>query len=385
MEKLICKNCESDKFIKNGKFKYKGFTYQKYLCKSCGKASSQPLEGTPENTHVAKPVTVDEELLKRKAKEQAKRERVYKESLLKRIDTLEHQLNNLKAMEDVSSYTIPTAAPSKDSYSTAFTIWSDWHVEEEVKPHTINGLNKFNLEVAKKRVQHLANRVVKFIKMYQRDSKIDTLVIALLGDFITGNIHEENLENCLLQPIEAIMYAEDLIAGAIEFILANTNVKIKVPCVVGNHPRITKRVRHATEQANNLEYYMYHHLAKYFEGNSRVEFAVASSAHLYLNVYGLNIRMAHGHQIRYMGGVGGLLIPLRRKVAQWDKSIKADYNFFGHFHQEQSFGGNVVNGSLIGYNKFALDGGFEYQDPRQAFFLINGNKRKLSIYSPILL
>ena len=98
----------------------------------------------------------------------------------------------------------------------------------------------------------------------------------------------------------------------------------------------------------------------------------------------MNIRCAHGHQIRFGGGVGGLLIPMRKKVMQWDKIIKADLNLFAHFHQEQKGQKIIVNGSMIGFNKFALDCGFEYESPKQAFFLINRKKKAVSIYSPII-
>lgn len=377
---MKCEKCQGESFIKNGPRPKKDGVYQRYSCKNCG----EPLSVKISDASPPAP-RIEDDLRERKHRQEQTAHKQDRERLLAEVESLQRELEAVKHIKDIDTYEMPIQPETTDSHSTAFTIWSDWHIEERVEKNTVNGLNEFNLDIAKKRVEYLANRVVKFLRMYRKDTKIENMVIFLGGDFITGNIHEENLENCLLRPIDAIMYAEELVASAIEFIKAHTEINIKVVCVVGNHPRITAKVHYATEHGNSLEYYMYHHLAKYFKKHGGAEFFIAGSSHFYLDIYGLKIRCAHGHQVRYAGGVGGLLIPLRRKVMEWDKAIKADMNIMCHFHQEQKFGRILVNGSLIGFNKYALDRGYEYEDPRQSFFLLNGNRKKLSIYSPVLL
>jgi len=368
---MHCPSCKSPMIVKNGH----GARGERFLCKGCGLTFYK--DG---------PADLKSELEMRQATRERKQSKTAHETLLRNFEKLQKELAHLKCLHDVSSHKIPFVEPTSRSVSTAVTMWSDWHLEEEVRSSAINGLNNFNLEEAKKRVEYLANRIVKFLRMYRRDTEIDRLVICLGGDFITGNIHEENMENALLRPMDAIMYAEELIAGAIEFIQAHVqHLKLTICCVPGNHSRITDKMRFSTEMGNSLEYYMYHHLAKYFHDNKDIEFVISSSPLLYLKIYGMNIRMMHGHQIRYSGGVGGLLIPARRKVSEWDKAITADLNLIGHWHQEQKFGKIVTNGSLIGYNSFALSGGFEYEPPKQQFFLLNGNKKAMTIYSPVLL
>jgi hypothetical protein len=106
--------------------------------------------------------------------------------------------------------------------------------------------------------------------------------LALLGDFISGNIHDELMETCRLLPAFAIMRAQDVLASGIQFLLDNTDCHFTIPCTPGNHSRITKKQRHATEQGNSLETYMYHNLARHFQGNKRVTFLIADGYHLYL-------------------------------------------------------------------------------------------------------
>lgn len=341
--------------------------------------------GDTKVNHIDPQDHLDTELKEREEKRGIKAYKRGHDLLVSEVERLKLELEFFKSLKDVTSYDMPVEAESALSYSTAMSIWSDWHVEEEVKPKTVNNLNAFNLDIARKRVEHLANRVVKFIRMYRRDTEVKELAIFLGGDFITGNIHEENMENCLLRPLEAVIFAEELIASAIEFVHAHADIKIVVFCVPGNHSRITKKIRYATEQGNSLEYYMYHHLAKHFQSEPNVEFVISDSSLFYLKLFGMNIRMFHGQQIRYVGGVGGILIPTRKKIAEWDKAIPADLNLLCHWHQEQKFGKVIVNGSLIGYNAFALANGFEYEPPKQQFFLINGQHQRVSIYSPVFL
>ena len=147
---------------------------------------------------------------------------------------------------------------------------------------------------------------------------------------------------------------------------------------------MTKRIHHATEQGNSLEVYMYHNLALHFAGEKRVRFIIAEGYHTYVDVYGYTVRLHHGHNLRYGGGVGGIFIPVNKAIAQWNKGRRADLDVFGHFHQFKDGGNFICNGSLIGYNAFALSIKADYEKPQQAFFLID-KKRGKSIVAPIWL
>jgi hypothetical protein len=90
--------------------------------------------------------------------------------------------------------------------------------------------------------------------------------------------------------------------------------------------------------------------------------------------------------VKFGGGVGGITIPIRKKLAAWNSAIRADLTVMGHFHQLMDGGDFVVNGSLIGYNEFAQAIGASPEEARQAFFLVHarGGGQK-SITAPIWL
>lgn len=294
----------------------------------------------------------------------------------------------LAAMEirnNVETFRIKPEKNSADSEATIFMVASDWHVAEEVKKGQVNGLNEYNLEIAEKRANTFFFRGHRLLRIFKKDISIKTVVLPLLGDFISNSIHEELMESNLLLPIDETIFAQRLIASGIEFLLEDKSIRsIIVPCHSGNHARTTKDRRIATERGNSLEYFMYHSLKLHFKSEPRVQFLIAEGYHSYLDVYGHTIRLHHGHQVSYGGGVGGLTIPLNKAIAQWNKVKKADLDILGHFHNFFDGGNFIVNGSLIGWNAFALSIKASYEPPKQALFLIDKRRFK-TIVAPILL
>lgn len=306
--------------------------------------------------------------------------------LINRVEELEAELQASLAIKSaISPFPIEHIVSTNDSEAVAFVLASDFHLEELVNPKTVNGLNSYNLKIAEGRVKQFFQNTLKLLKKEQNATKIDTLVLALLGDIISGNIHDELLENCQLRPIEAIIMAENLIISGIEFLLKNSDVKLVIPCHVGNHTRITKKVHISTEKGNSLETFMYHHMENYFKGNPRVEFLIADGYLSYVTVFeNYTVCLSHGHAVKYGGGVGGLTIPANKAIAQWEKLRHADLYCFGHFHQFFDGGNFICNGSLIGYNAFAvfIKGGFE--KPKQAFFLVDKKRNSKTVVCPVM-
>jgi hypothetical protein len=272
----------------------------------------------------------------------------------------------------------------KTSQSTAVVVASDWHLEEPVFPSMVEGVNEYNLAIAQARTTRFFQNSLKLVEMTRSKSRIDNLVLALLGDFITGYIHPELVESNLLSPVQASCKAFEWICGGIDFLLEHGNFKrIIIPCCVGNHGRTTDKPRVSTETANSYEWLLYQFIDKHYADNPVVELQIADGYFCYLDIYNLTLRFHHGQNIRYMGGVGGIHIPLNKAIAQWDKFKRADLDVAGHWHSRQSTNKYVINGSLIGYNPFAIKIKAEFEKPCQTFFLLHPSKGK-TIEAPIL-
>jgi hypothetical protein len=268
----------------------------------------------------------------------------------------------------------------------ACMVASDWHVEEPVEKEKVHGLNEYNLEIAKVRAYNFFRNGLRLTNIHAASAQIDTIYLMVLGDLFSNWIHEELVETNLLAPLDALNFVLQLLTDGINFLLDNSEYKLIVDCIPGNHGRMTKKMRIHNATETSLETFMYQQLARSLSSEKRVEFRVANSKMLYRKFFDYNIRLIHGDDIGYGGGVGGVTIPIRKKLAMWDKAIKADLTVMGHFHQMLDGGDFLVNGSLIGYNTFAQSIGASPEEAKQSFFILcdRGGGCKTSV-SPIWL
>jgi hypothetical protein len=332
--------------------------------------------------------------LQAEAKDRAQKERIKdlekrEEHWKRMVEEIDRQLGvalSLKHHKADRWRPIKASRP-KVSESVAVVAASCWHVEEYVDPKVINGLNHYNLDIAESRIEKLFQHAARLVEIERNGTDIDTLVFALLGDLMTGYIHEELLENNPLSPTETILWLQKRIIAGFKFLREKGGFKrIVVPCTVGNHGRTTPKKRVATSYKNSFEWLMYHILAESFAESSGtpVEFRIGNSYFNYLEVYGKTLRFHHGDYLSYQGGVGGISIPVNKAIASWDKSRHADLDIFGHWHQTLADRKWVSTGSLIGYNAYALSIKAVCEPPQQSFFLFEKNRGR-TVTTPITL
>ncbi len=304
--------------------------------------------------------------------------------MLQENEELQKQIDAIKVISDVNTYQI-TTKKSGTKEATAVAVASDWHWAETVHSDNVNGLNEFNTTIAKQRAEKFFVNVVTLLEIFQAHSHIENLVLALLGDFINGELREEAIQNNGELTMDELLGVSEVLASGIKYILDNTKVKLIIPCHSGNHARVTRKIHVATESGNSLEYVMYHMLARQFKGNKRVQFIIPTSYHSFLDVAGYTIRFSHGHALRYNGGVGGISICVNKAIAQWNKARRADLDVFGHFHQVRDLGSAVCNGSLIGWNEYANFIKADYETAKQIFFLVDHQRKEKTVTTPIFL
>lgn len=305
------------------------------------------------------------------------------EDSLARIDLLEKELsarNILRGSTD--TFVIKPTFGSGTSEATVVAPASDWHVEENVGAE-VGGLNRYSLDIAKQRATKYFQGVLRLTNLLGQDVRIKRIVLPLLGDFITNDIHDELVDLTETQPIYAILEAKRLLASGIKFLLAESPYELLIICHSGNHGRTTHTTHFSAENGHSLEYFMYDNLADIFKDEPRVQFVIPDGYHSYVQVYDQTIRFHHGHAIKYGGGVGGIYIPVNKAIAQWNKGKHADLDVFGHFHQMRDGGNFICNGSLIGYNGFALSIKADYEKPKQALFLIDKRRGRTCTW-PVL-
>ncbi len=270
----------------------------------------------------------------------------------------------------------------------AITLLSDVHAEEEVIPGTVNNWNKSNPDITKAKLETYANGVLKVTRELRGGVAINQLIFGMLGDMITGYLHEENLENNLLSPTEAIDFLQPLLVGMIKRFSEDGDFKqIVIPMLRGNHGRTSKRKKFSTGFKNSYEWLMYRQIYKLFSevlvGYDNIKFEIPESEFAEIKVYDKYTTFSHGDHFNFIGGIGGLEIPLRKWGYKMQKSIPADKRYIGHWHMWMPGGREVVNGSLLGYNAYAFGKSFEPEIPMQHYELCDRN-RGFTVKLPII-
>jgi hypothetical protein len=291
---------------------------------------------------------------------------------LEQLASLERSLDTITGINEFVPQSIPNTPINKDKHEAVPLIGlSDWHVGERVKKETVNGLNEYDPDIASERAKKLFQNAITLIKKERHAVNINQAVVWLGGDFISGYIHPELMENNYLSPTQEIILAESLLSGGIELLLKEVDHLI-IPCSYGNHGRMTDKSRVSTGAYNSLEWLMYHSLAKHFRDEKRITFQISEGIQTYLDVLGQTLRFAHGDfGFKYQGGIGGLAIGMNKFVANSNKAIRANMTMIGHYHTLMYNTDWCVNGSLIGAGAYSLGLGFAPERPQQIFRLID--------------
>lgn len=252
----------------------------------------------------------------------------------------------------------PKAAQSGQSIPVA--LFSDWHLGEVVNPREIHNVNAYNIEIARARVHELVERIVHLAKNYMGNQRFPGIVVPLLGDFVSGELHAELEATDELSVFQSIPVAVDLLEWSIRT-LADEFGRVHCPAVCGNHGRVfDKRPRAKGYVHRNADWLIYALLEQRFQSDPRVTMQFGEANEEFFEVFGVRFLAAHGDHLGVKGGDGiiGSLGPIMRgalKVGKFSRSIgrEFDHLVIGHWHQPLWLPGVVVNGALKGFDEYA--------------------------------
>ena len=252
-------------------------------------------------------------------------------------------------------------------------LLSDLHLDEVVKAREMMDINEYNRAIAEMRLRATFEGTVKITKEYWTGIDYDGFNLFLGGDIFSGNIHEELRESNEDTMLGSVLYWLDPVAEGIS-LLADEFGKVHVASVSGNHGRTTPKKQYKGNARANFDWFFAHALARMFEADKRVTFDVSEGQDLLTPIYGQKIMMTHGDQTGGGGGIGGIFPPIMRmnaKKSQRQFAVKQPYDhlLMGHWHQLIFAPGFIINGSLKGYDEFALGHNFNPEIPQQALWL----------------
>lgn len=263
-------------------------------------------------------------------------------------------------------------------------VASDWHIEERVKASVTNGMNEYSVDIAIDSARQFFANAAELVMQTKQNMTVNTVILAVLGDIINGVLRDEDLEQNQLTTPEAVSLARELLADGIRMLQQETGCNVRVICTVGNHGRMTDKIFPSNQVRNSIEYVLYQFVAQDLADCPEVKFFISESYYSIHEVFGMRLRFHHGHCFRFFGGIGGLSVPVLRKVSQLNLIEKADLDVCGHFHSFQAYPNVILNGSLVGANGYSMQMGMPFEPPRQTFFLLD-SKYGRSMVCPIFI
>jgi hypothetical protein len=259
---------------------------------------------------------------------------------------------------------------SSEDNAVVCGAFSDAHCEERVTLEQTNDINEYSPEICRTRIERAFDRFVRLTDIERSGASINHAVVGLLGDFITGEIHDDLMMTNTMQQGDAIAFAYDFLVWAVDFLDTHGGFdSITFPCVDGNHGRTTKKTLCSARTDHSFETLIYQRLAERFADKPHLRFVIAKGLHVYTPIYGKLTRWTHGDSFRYGGGVGGVLVPARKKVLNWNTYKHADITVMGHWHQLGWDRDIIRNGSIIGPNPFGMTVGAR-ERAQQAFWIV---------------
>lgn len=279
--------------------------------------------------------------------------------------------------------------PKKSSSAHEMVLMlSDAHFSEVVDPRIAMGI-EYNETVAQHRLERIRDVVLRYKQLRETSYPVRKLTVAVLGDMLSGDIHEElEISNESSMPVALVKLAYLLHDMGIS--LAEHFPEVEFVFIPGNHPRLTKKPRFKGKTTTNWEYV----LGKFVEALAQKSYKVSVPlAMIYIHkVFNWRLGMSHGDAVKSNSFAGIPFYGMRQRREAIQALMRhlgepgIDYLLLGHFHQPTVLEGTdstiIINGAVKGGDEYSLGTYLSSNDPVQ-YLLTFHEKHGLSDYSRI--
>ena len=285
----------------------------------------------------------------------------------------------VEAVTDAVKAAEPVKPPAKISgrkpsgtEHSLIALFSDAHVGEVVSPAETNNLSAYDMEIFEERMQIWTNKVVELVTLKRSELNIPRLELFMLGDIVSGSIHEEleisNEDNVIGQMVAATHHVSTALLQ-----LAQHFDEITVSVVAGNHGRMKRRPYFKQKQGMNWDTLIGQLLRLTLANQPNVKFILPGSHWMIRSVEGWRFLLMHGDGIR--GWAGLPWYGITRAVASFREMIGADIHFdrvvMGHFHNPVNTEAFHVNGCMKGGDEYSIGAIYAAGRPSQTLLYVH--------------
>jgi len=251
---------------------------------------------------------------------------------------------------------------------------TDTHAEEFVSPEEMEGYAEYTWEIYKDRMWATGEELIKRVHEKRSQYKVSRLIVPLLGDMLTGIIHDEldrtntwTLPNAVVST--AYILAQLLIKISAEF------DEVLVEACVGNHGREDKKPTSKQKVDRNWDYAVYIITRLLTVNNPKIKWNIPKSAAHIFKVQGATILQKHGDNIRSTGIVPYYGIS-RDLAEEHEKRRDADFDYclMGHWHHYAVIKGHcIICPSMIGPSQYSFNRLHTVYPPEQVVMFSTGD------------
>jgi hypothetical protein len=235
---------------------------------------------------------------------------------------------------------------------------SDIHAGEVIRPDEVGGLNEFNLEICRSRLRRLFGAAISILPRWASDCRLEGIHVALNGDLVSGDIHDELRRTNALTAQEQVWFVGDELAAGLKK-LADAFGCVFVCITPGNHGRSTLKTHAKGTSSLSYDTMVGESLRRYFEHDKRITVMVSPARDAVYEILGWRVLQTHNDQGGGGGqGFAGPMLPILRKgkSVEWmaaQSRVFYDILVTGHYHTSGNLGKILANGSVVGYGEFA--------------------------------
>jgi hypothetical protein len=276
----------------------------------------------------------------------------------------------LRANVKIPSWTKYTRDTKKHTVMPVANF-SDWHLDEVVRPEEIQNKNGYNRRIAERRLKFYFENVCKVAHSYVSGFNYPGIVVNMLGDNFSGFIHEELRRTNADTIMGSLLYWIGPVTAGLEM-LADAFGRVWVTGVVGNHGRYDKKPVAKMRAQENFDWLFMHMIKTVLaqKGETRIEWLISNGQKLQFSILDTRIITSHGDECKGGSGIAGMLSPQLIAFSRMKKTYEFDQWWFGHWHNLAAYRGMRCNGTGKGFDEFASLMNFDYQPPLQDFFLV---------------
>lgn len=279
---------------------------------------------------------------------------------------------------------IPSTFPARQTESTnraetVILVLSDIHFGEFVSREELDGLNAYDPAIATARLTRVFQTAASLLTKHWAGPVPDRLIIAMLGDAVSGSLHPELTRTDKMRPMESVRAVSGVLAGGIDLLLKTVKCPIDIISVVGNHGRVALPKPESKGPAmESYDTLVSDFLEMHYRHNSRVTFYVPPGPDALVSVYNYRLLFTHGDRLSAGGGRGfvGAELPILRgfQKTYMDYAMRGTilhHIFCGHYHTPLSASIGTANGCLPGPSEYSITFRMRPSPPMQAFVTIH--------------